>query len=415
MIYILADDLTGASDTGIQYKNAGYETLVKVYNDDNLDSDKKYEVVAVNLDTRSMSEKDAYKKTAEYIKNLKDFKFKYIYKKVDSLMRGNPAIELEATMNELQAEIAIVAPSFPENDRILEHGILRLLDGRSVDVTKLFQDKMTRKVKNIDINIIQEGPSKIKDEIYKYYEQGYGVFVMDVLEDCDLENIKIACDDIDLKKIYCGSAGLAKHLSLTSNKKIEKTRIKRNHVPILLIVGTRSEKTRIQVERLVADEKNELIEIDTNEIITNNSVIVKEEVVKRAKDQLANGEDLIILAVSGLFEEYLMSLNISKEEAKDSLIIAEALGEISREILEESKIKTIISTGGDTSLQVCRYLNAKGIQLYEEVLPGVPLGKIILDENLNLNLNIVTKSGSFGEDDTLIKIISYLKGDDVCE
>ena len=38
MIAIIADDLTGANDTGVQYKKNGYSTTVKIMNDNDVSS-----------------------------------------------------------------------------------------------------------------------------------------------------------------------------------------------------------------------------------------------------------------------------------------------------------------------------------------------------------------------------------------
>jgi uncharacterized protein YgbK (DUF1537 family) len=42
VIALIADDLTGANDTGVQYKKNGYKTIVKVNSDFNMNDIKKY-------------------------------------------------------------------------------------------------------------------------------------------------------------------------------------------------------------------------------------------------------------------------------------------------------------------------------------------------------------------------------------
>src|SRR5690606_19142490 len=123
-ISIIADDLTGASDTGIQFRKYGLKTKVIV--DVNqleqfLDSD---EVLAINSNTRPVHGEKAYKIVYDICCLLKQSGFTRIYKKVDSTFRGNPGIELEAVMDALGANLAVLVPSFPENGRYMLDGYL---------------------------------------------------------------------------------------------------------------------------------------------------------------------------------------------------------------------------------------------------------------------------------------------------
>ena len=47
------------------------------------------------------------------------------------------------------------------------------------------------------------------------------------------------------------------------------------------------------------------------------------------------------------------------------------------------------------------------MELTDEIVPGVPIG--ILKEGMADGSSMVTKSGGFGEEDTLVKVIQYLQ------
>jgi uncharacterized protein YgbK (DUF1537 family) len=70
-------------------------------------------------------------------------------------------------------------------------------------------------------------------------------------------------------------------------------------------------------------------------------------------------------------------------------------------------LKYIVSTGGDTSMQICESLKAQGIELIDEIEPGIPIGKIVGGDADGIL--IVTKSGGFGTDNVFIKIMEYMK------
>ena len=67
---------------------------------------------------------------------------------------------------------------------------------------------------------------------------------------------------------------------------------------------------------------------------------------------------------------------------------------------------TFVATGGDTAFQICNFLGSDGMELVDEIVPGVPIG--ILREGMADGSSMVTKSGGFGDEDTLVKVINYL-------
>ena len=71
MKYIIADDLTGANDTGVQFTKKGYNTKVSIFNkqstiiiSDNLD------VFVVDTETRELKSKIAREKLRNILKKL---------------------------------------------------------------------------------------------------------------------------------------------------------------------------------------------------------------------------------------------------------------------------------------------------------------------------------------------------------
>lgn len=67
----------------------------------------------------------------------------------------------------------------------------------------------------------------------------------------------------------------------------------------------------------------------------------------------------------------------------------------------------MILTGGDTAKGVCKQLSVSGIQLIQEVEPGIPLGRLIGANPLL----VVTKAGAFGNENSLLHAKHALKGE----
>ncbi len=129
MIIVIADDLTGANDTGVQFTKHGLKTIVDIdYFNFSKKNFKKYDVISINTNSRILDTRTAYKRVYDIAKKCNKIEFDFIYKKIDSAMRGNPGAEIEGVMDAVGADIALVAPSYPENKRVVKDGYAYLSD-----------------------------------------------------------------------------------------------------------------------------------------------------------------------------------------------------------------------------------------------------------------------------------------------
>lgn len=404
MIAIIADDLTGANDTGVQYKKNGYSTTVKIMNDNDITSKmfKTSDVVVINTDSRPLSGKDAYNTVYSLAKNLNTLDdIEYIYKKVDSLMRGNPAPELEAIIDATGAKVAIVASAFPDNGRIVTDGTLMMPDNKHVDITNIFNTETKKKAVNVRIINIREGAESLKAFMERQMENGTSIFVFDTISNEDLAIISDASMLIEGKKVFCGSAGLAKQLG--RKKKVE---IKYDDT-VFIVVGSRSATTAHQVRLAKETLKLPIVLVSSNDIIEDRYEKAVTEAVEKSLEFYNNGEKLVIVAIDSLFQEYTLVLRESEADSEKSLKIAQSLGDIVKRLYNDIKPVTFVATGGDTAFQICDFIGSDGMELTDEIVPGVPIG--ILREGIADGSSMVTKSGGFGEEDTIVKVINYLR------
>ncbi|NLZ53312.1 MAG: four-carbon acid sugar kinase family protein [Thermoanaerobacteraceae bacterium] len=425
-ISIIADDLTGASDTGIQFRKYGLKTKVIVDVDELsqfLDGD---EVLAINANTRPLKGEKAYKRVYDICCLLKQAGFTRIYKKVDSTFRGNPGIELEAVMDVLDSNLAVLAPSFPDNGRCMIDGYLKVLpvsvgikhdeaisainekEQQLCHVPTIIQKQMKRKVANIDLKIVRQGIPAILSEVEKLYKKGYQVMIIDAVTKEDLNNIALACKFLPDETVLAGAAGFAaflpKVMDLPSNT-LQQPPSKEGI--ILVVAGTCNPSTRKQIDEVLKNTNASLIKIDTDKIIrgmTEDEVLnVSQKVQQLTKTEKTKTNPLII-AVDTLFkqtDEKDYSIN------KWGMTIATAIGDIVGRLVDERIIQSLIITGGDTALHVLIALEAKGIQLEEEILAGIPAGRLFGGKAHNIP--IVTKAGGFGTPMALLKVIEHLQ------
>ncbi|WP_163537492.1 four-carbon acid sugar kinase family protein [Gracilibacillus sp. YIM 98692] len=81
-IEIIADDLTGANDTGVQFSRAGMRTSVLMKRNERALSN--LDVLVVDTDSRGGLMEESYTKVKEASQYLKSLRFQTIYKKLDS-------------------------------------------------------------------------------------------------------------------------------------------------------------------------------------------------------------------------------------------------------------------------------------------------------------------------------------------
>lgn len=98
-VAIIADDLTGAMDAAAPFARRGLATRV-VGNAVDLDAALKgsADVISINADTRHLEPDRAAQITTECISRVVRLKPGILFKKIDSTLRGNVAVETAAAV-----------------------------------------------------------------------------------------------------------------------------------------------------------------------------------------------------------------------------------------------------------------------------------------------------------------------------
>jgi uncharacterized protein YgbK (DUF1537 family) len=118
MIGVIADDLTGAAEIGAVGLRHGLSAEI-------IQRGKpsgRAEVVCVDTDSRSCAPDEAGKRAAAAAKLLRAAGAQWIYKKVDSVLRGQVTAEVEAAMQQLQLNRALLLPANPSLGRVIRDG-----------------------------------------------------------------------------------------------------------------------------------------------------------------------------------------------------------------------------------------------------------------------------------------------------
>ncbi|MGD8297178.1 MAG: four-carbon acid sugar kinase family protein, partial [Desulfobacterales bacterium] len=139
-IVIIADDLTGAADTGVQFCPFYDDTILLSYLQlADAVAPTPGSALALYTNSRALEMMAAQKRLRSVARGLSELKPFQIYKKMDSCLRGNPGTETEALMDELEYEASFIAPAFPEMGRTTVNGN-HLVHGIPVGQTEISRD-----------------------------------------------------------------------------------------------------------------------------------------------------------------------------------------------------------------------------------------------------------------------------------
>ena len=409
-IGVLADDLTGAFDTGVQFRNWGLS--VEVLIGDFKDSSKLsgVDVVVVDTESRGLRSMDAFWRVNRATEKLIEFGAERIYKKVDSTLRGNIGSELDGVMEASNAKFAFFAPAYPTYGRITLAG-KQLVDNNPIDKTEYVNELETktseiatiigaqskRVVGVVDIEEVTGGVESIRSAVEALKGDGVEIAVFDVVTEKHLIDIACAAGDT---KVLVGSAGFASEIPIGLGMRTPK--------PILSVCGSTRHLSRIQVHNLHDRLGFKEIEIGILKLI-DGELAMNEEVercVGEAITALKFGIDVSITSApneSSVDEFISQALMRGIKESEAKLLIEEAIGDLTSAILKEAEVLGLILTGGATSLEVCQKLEADLVSIIEEVEPGIPLVK------LSSGMFAVTKAGGFGVDVSLVQATQRLR------
>lgn len=118
MIGVIADDLTGAAELGAVGLRHGLRAEIVRSGEPSGRAD----LVCVDTDSRSCEPAVAAKRAAVAAKMLRAAGAEWIYKKVDSVLRGQVTPEVEAVMKQLRLDRALLLPANPSLGRTIRDG-----------------------------------------------------------------------------------------------------------------------------------------------------------------------------------------------------------------------------------------------------------------------------------------------------
>ena len=357
---LIADDLTGANDAAVQFARRGWRTLLVLGSHPLTNivrgSDPCLSLVALTTDSRALDVDAAAKATARAVERLLDAEVDRIYLKIDSTMRGSVpgqiAGALSAWRSVESSAVAAICPAYPSMGRtVIANRVL--VDGKSVELTPAGSDPMTP-VRTGDLGSLI--PASVHMKTVEYPLPTFSMMTFDASTDQDLAALAGAIDTAHRSAIPVGSAGLANAMAAAWSAGRQQPNRDERDMPRL----PPDPRILIQVTSL-------------------NPVSLKQ-----------------VARLSSAFPEVCVLAGQADE-------VSNALNDRVR----SNQWDVVGLIGGDGARAAVARLGASAIRIVDSVVEGVPLG-VVVGGHAD-RMPVFTKSGGFGADDALVRIVERLR------
>ncbi|MHB1415955.1 MAG: four-carbon acid sugar kinase family protein [Chloroflexota bacterium] len=411
---IIADDLTGAMDTGVQFAKRGLRTVVSLT--DRLDQQvaSKADVLVLNTDSRPDAPKVARQKLITCGRYVRELGVSRVYKKIDSTLRGNVGVELDGLMTAWQVQTVVLTPAFPAVGRTVLGGVLMVNDepwektqyaeGSPVEssfVGDVIQSP--RRIANVELADLRRGEDHVVKRLKDIAEAGGGVVVADAVCREDLAVVVRAAVRAGLDRIMCGSGGLAEELpeamSLAGQAQETALAVGKG-CPVLVVAGTVNPVTIAQVRNAQRAARAAALEM-LPVVLQRDPDLQRQRLRGACESALTENRDLIVVSVP-------LSEDLSATMMSRNATVAATLGPVVAGSLRPGDWAGMVLTGGDTAVALCKALGVGALAIEGEVEPGVPYGRLL--EGPLAGLLVVTKAGGFGSPEAIAKAISFIRG-----
>ena len=223
---VIADDLSGAGDSGLQFAKRGLRTVVLIDPSAAADlaRDEQPDVVVLDTDSRQVPSAEAGRRVRDAAWAVRRLGAPIVYKKIDSTLRGNLGAELATLLDVFPGAGAIVAPAYPAAGRSVVGGRL-LVRGVELAASEFARDPiwpMTDsraamavrrqswlRVGEILLEVVRWRSGGVLAGVEEHYGAGRPICVADAETVADLACIARAIALRPGRLIGVGSAGLA--------------------------------------------------------------------------------------------------------------------------------------------------------------------------------------------------------------
>ncbi len=431
-ITVIADDLTGANDSGLQFACRGLPTVVCL-GDPSMAQIDGAAVVVVDTETRALEPDAIPPLLARLVDCLPAVGTSGpLYKKIDSTMRGHVGLEIAVIARAVDADSIFMTPAFPAMQRTVEQGLL-LVGGVPVDRTAIARDP-TSPVADAslvrllaphmpDIAIIEVTREALSDASVLATRLADAqaarrriCAIFDAKSDEDLARVaRFGADWAGQgghRILWAGSAGLASHLpaiwGVTAPPAVL-PRLTPAARPPLVVIGSVNPVSIGQLQMLVDGSADEPVVLLPERLL---DPLQRAQEISRGlatlERRIAAGSPYLVVTAAHERADIERVLNLAKQYGltrwQAGQQIATGLAASAAALLERGLVDRLVTSGGDTSRAVMDLAGISAISIEGALAPGIPLVRAASGPVRH----IVTKAGGFGGPDALRRAVTFL-------
>jgi uncharacterized protein YgbK (DUF1537 family) len=359
---LVADDLTGACDAAVYFAMRGIRPAVVLTARGGSAAGAR--VVAISTESRDLAPDDIRRAMFAAAAEFPGECAARVFKKIDSTMRGNTGVEIAAALEAFHCDAAVVCPAFPQVHRVVEWG--RLMVRNAPEFTPIDVAGRLRVQAGLACSHVRP------ESVAAMLLEGARMVSVEANCDLDLDGIAAAILPMGRRILWAGSGGLASALARGSGGDCAPAAASARSGPALFCIGSDHGATLAQQVALLAERCAVLFDPGG---ATRESI----------GGALAVGKHVVLRIPRG-------AVSMDQVRGLISGVAAAAL----------------VLSGGDTASLVCRAVGVQRIELCDEIVAGVPRG--VLQGGVFDGVGVATKSGGFGDRDTLIQVADYFHG-----
>lgn len=405
-VLVIADDFTGANDAGSGLAQAGARVHVLFGTKAPLPDDAA-DVLVISTDSRAVSASQAAERVAQVVQHFAaQLQQGWLFKKIDSTLRGNVGAETAAALHASGKRLALVAPAVPRLGRTTREGKVwvnqRLLtdtefasDPKTPILSPRVLDQMQIDGTEIDL------PTLRSDRLDAVLAAAHGVVVVDAENEADLARLIIAAARLTEKPLLVGAAGLSDALGAALSVRPSR--------PVLAVVGSMSSSAQQQIATLLKQRAVEIVDVDIRQLFQQPAWPDRDRWIQQAETALRAGRHTVIRTCQHESQRHDIG-HLSQQHSVTRQQLGEAisqlLGEITHSLCRTQLPHALYLSGGDVAIAVAQALGASGFKIQGLVAGCVPHGVLL---NSEFTLPVMTKAGGFGDENTLVAAIGFIE------
>ena len=413
-LLMIADDFTGALDTGVQFAASSIATRVIVGTDIELVAKAdEAQVLVVDAETRHLPPERAFQAVEGLTRQAVDLGVPYIYKKTDSALRGNIGAELAALLQASGERQLPFLPAYPKVGRVTVGGV-HLVDGVPVAESVFGRDPF-EPVRHSSLAEIIGEQSDVPVHISPTLKDGdpvpesEGVLIFDGRSAEDLAVTGRRLLEAGQLHIMAGCAGfgavLPQLLGLSSGQRRELPQLDKR---LLVVCGSVNPITVAQMDaaeqagvarwQMTPEQK---LQPDYWQCERGQAEVAA------LRKRVAQNDPFIIDTNDP--EGTHLTQDYAQEHAIDldgiRLGISRSVGYLVSTLFPDPNVGTLLITGGDTLLQCMGYMGIDEVEPVCEISAGVVLSRVTYQGKIRC---VLTKSGGFGPESLVTDLARFL-------